>query len=86
MPPQEPYGRELGSGYKYISLALTFAGGVVLFLAGGLALDRWLGLTPLFTILGTLVGSGLSSYWVYLKLQYDPEVGGKRRDPPPPKG
>jgi F0F1-type ATP synthase assembly protein I len=78
MESKEPFGRELGSGYKYVSLALTFAAGVVLFLVGGLFLDRWLGLTPVLTIVGALLGAGLSSYWVYLRLLHDPEAGGTR--------
>jgi F0F1-type ATP synthase assembly protein I len=55
-------------GYKYVSLGCTFAGGIVLFMVGGWALDRWLRLTPLFTIMGTLVGAVLSFLHVYWRL------------------
>jgi F0F1-type ATP synthase assembly protein I len=65
-PEQEP-----GEGYKYISLGFTFAGGIVVFMAGGWALDRWLLLTPLFTILGTLLGAVLSFLHVYWRLADD---------------
>jgi F0F1-type ATP synthase assembly protein I len=55
-------------GYKYVSLGFTFAGGIVLFMVGGWALDRWLRLTPLFTIIGTLLGAVLSFLHVYWRL------------------
>ena len=67
-------GRGLGEGYKYVALGLTFAGGIVMFVLGGWALDRWLGLTPLFTIAGTLVGAVLSFLSVYRKLQAEWET------------
>lgn len=60
--------RELGEGYRLVSLGMTFAAGVIVFALGGFLLDRWLGLTPLFTVLGTLVGATLSFISVYFKL------------------
>jgi F0F1-type ATP synthase assembly protein I len=62
-------GREIGEGYKYVSLGLTFAGGIIFFLALGLVLDRLLGLMPLFTLAGTVLGTVLSFLSVYRKLQ-----------------
>ncbi len=64
-------GREIGEGYKYVALGGTFAAGIIGFMLGGWALDRWLGLTPLFTIAGTVVGSVLSFLNVYWKLEAD---------------
>jgi F0F1-type ATP synthase assembly protein I len=71
MAPQEPVGRELGTGYKYVSLGISFAGGIVLFMGLGFLLDRWLHLSPLFTITGTLAGAVLSFMWVFAKLRQD---------------
>ena len=62
-------GREIGEGYKYVGLGATFAAGIVGFMAGGFALDRWLGLTPLFTLVGTAVGAVLSFLNVYFRLE-----------------
>ena len=62
-------GLEIGEGYKYVALGGTFAAGIIGFMLGGWALDRWLGLTPLFTITGTVVGSVLSFLNVYWKLE-----------------
>jgi len=62
-------GREIGEGYKHVALGATFAAGIIGFMAGGFALDRWLGLTPLFTLVGTLVGGVLSFLNVYFRLE-----------------
>jgi F0F1-type ATP synthase assembly protein I len=62
-------GREMGEGYKYVSLGLTFAGGIIFFLALGFGLDRLLGTTPVFILIGTFLGTVLSFLSVYRKLQ-----------------
>lgn len=40
-----------------LGMAIEIAVILVLFIAGGFALDRWLGTLPLFMILGTVLGS-----------------------------
>ena len=62
-------GREMGEGYKYVSLGLTFAGGIIFFLGLGFGLDRWLGTTPVFILIGTFLGTVLSFLSVHRKLQ-----------------
>ena len=64
--------QSIGKGYKYLAAGLRFAGGIVVFLFGGLLLDRWLRTTPLFLILGTLIGAGLGFLSVYRELTADP--------------
>jgi len=71
MEPESGPGREIGEGYKYVSLGMTFAGGTILFMAAGFWLDRWLGLMPLFTVVGTLGGATLSFLNVYRRLKAD---------------
>jgi F0F1-type ATP synthase assembly protein I len=68
-PKDGNVGREMGEGYKYVSLGLTFAGGIVLFMFVGLGLDRLLKTMPVLTITGTLVGTVLSFLVVYRKLE-----------------
>ena len=84
---KEPLGspREVGEGYKYVSLGLTFAGGIIFFMGMGLLLDRWLGWTPILTVVGTMVGAVMSFLNVYWKLQadereYDAEHAATRKD------
>ena len=61
-------------GQKYFAVGLRFAGGIILFMLGGLGLDRWLHTVPLFTIVGTLGGAVLSFLSVYRELAADRDV------------
>jgi F0F1-type ATP synthase assembly protein I len=69
MGPDQRSSREIGEGYKYVAMGATFAAGIIAFMLGGYALDRWLGLTPIFTIGGTVVGAVLSFLYVYFQLE-----------------
>jgi len=60
--------RLVGIGWYF---ALCIAGSIV----GGVLLDRWLGLTPLFTLLGLLAGLVAAFWGGYLLLM---EVLGRR--------
>lgn len=62
------HGR-IGEGYKLVGLGGTLAAAIIVFMLGGFALDRWLGLTPLFTLVGTAVGATLGFVNVYWKVQ-----------------
>lgn len=61
-------------GQKYFAVGLRFAGGIIMFMLGGLGLDRWLHTVPLFTIAGTLIGAVLSFLSVYRELVADKDV------------
>lgn len=71
--------RALGEGYRFLGIGFQFAGGIIFFTLGGVALDRWLGLMPLFTIIGTLLGATLSFVNVYVKLQAYSDTEAKRK-------
>ncbi len=71
--------RELGEGYTYVGLGCSFAGGIILFMAGGFMLDRWLGLTPVMTVVGTLLGGVLCFLHVYWRLSAESEKRRRRR-------
>jgi hypothetical protein len=43
-------------------------------------LDRTLGWTPVLTIVGTLVGSGLSFYTVYVQLRAETEAARRKAE------
>lgn len=70
---KEPSGssREMGEGYKYVSLGLTFAGGIIIYAGIGYLLDGWLGWTPILTVAGTLLGAVLSFLKMYWTLRAD---------------
>ncbi len=69
MKPDPGSQREVGDGYRYVALGITFGLGIVLFMGAGFAADTWLGTIPWFTMTGTLVGSALSFLNVYAKLE-----------------
>jgi F0F1-type ATP synthase assembly protein I len=69
-PEQED--RAIGQGYKYLGAGLRFGGAIVMFLLGGLALDRWLHTKPLFILVGTFVGAGLGFLSIWRELKADP--------------
>lgn len=45
-----------------------FAAAVLLFMAGGWLLDRWLGVLPLFTVIAAFIGAALATFSLYRKL------------------
>ena len=61
-PQQNPIGRGFGAGYAIVGAGFQFAFAIVLFLGGGMLLDRWLGTRPVFTLLGVAVGLGAGFY------------------------
>jgi F0F1-type ATP synthase assembly protein I len=67
MKPTGP-GPALREVYRYSGLGCTFAAAVLLFMAGGWLLDGWLGVTPLLSVLGALVGATLGSVSIYRSL------------------
>jgi F0F1-type ATP synthase assembly protein I len=79
MKPEPNASQEVGAGYKYVSLGITFAGGIIFFMAVGYWLDRRFGLTPIGTVAGTLLGAVLSFLVVYRRLQADAEADRARR-------
>ncbi len=79
MKPETHTSQEVGAGYKYVSLGITFAGGIILFMGVGYWLDRRFGLTPLGTVSGTLIGAFLSFMVVYRRLQLDAQRERERR-------
>ncbi len=69
MSPVSTPRRSLVHVYRYSGLGCLFAASVMLFMAGGWLLDRWLGVLPLFTVIGALVGATLSTVSIYRRLQ-----------------
>ena len=70
MAPETPE-QSIGKGYKYLAAGLRFAGGIVVFLFGGLLLDGWLHTTPLFLLVGVVLGAVLGFLSVYRELMSD---------------
>jgi len=66
----KPTGTRLAlrEAYRYSGLGCTFAAAVLLFMAGGWLLDGWIGVTPVFMVVGALVGATLGSVSIYRRL------------------
>lgn len=64
---------------RYLGHGLTWALSTVLFLFLGRVVDRWLGTTPLFTILGAFVGAGAGFYNLYYHIVVEPRERERRR-------
>ncbi len=67
MKPTGP-GPALREVYRYSGLGCTLAAAVLVFTAGGWFLDRLLGVTPLLSVAGALVGAGLGTASIYRSL------------------
>ena len=73
---EESREKALGRGYKYVAMGLRFAGGITVFLFAGLFLDRKLGTTPLFILVGTGLGAVLAFLSVYRELTAEEKKSG----------
>ena len=71
----------MGKGYKYLAAGLRFAGGIVVFLFLGLLLDRKLNTTPLFLLIGVVLGGVLGFLSVYREVTAEEREGEKARGP-----
>jgi F0F1-type ATP synthase assembly protein I len=70
--PRKPTGSKgadkVPSVSTYAGVGIQFAIAVVLFAFAGIWLDRKLGTSPLFVLLGVFVGAGAAFYSMYRKL------------------
>ena len=68
MRPTERRNGGKAEAYRHASLGMTFAAGIVVFMAAGYGLDRWLGTLPFGTITGTVLGAALGFLSVYRRV------------------
>jgi ATP synthase protein I len=61
-PPDEPRVANLGIAFD---LGLRLGISVVLGLGGGLLLDSWLRTSPIFTLIGMVLGIGAAMYTIW---------------------
>ncbi len=58
----------MGEGYALLTIGITFALTVTLGLLAGYWADNRFGTSPLFLIVGTLLGTGLGGFWAYQRV------------------
>jgi ATP synthase protein I len=61
-PPDEPRTANLGIAFD---LGLRLGISVILGLGGGLLLDSWLRTSPIFTLIGMVLGIGAAMYTIW---------------------
>ena len=73
---------------RLIGLGWYVAACIVIGVIGGVALDKWLGVEPLFTLLGTLLGTAVAFYGLFKMIQplISPEQSSKPNDKPDNNG
>ena len=81
MKPDNGPEQDAGQGYEFMNLGFTFAAGIIVFMGLGWLVDRWLGLLPVFTVAGTVVGAVLSFIYVYQRITAatDQDRGSRRK-------
>lgn len=57
--------RQLGAAGTAVGLGCSIVTSVMLFIGGGIALDAWLGRSPLFTLFGIVLALVASGYQLY---------------------
>ena len=74
MGPVNAPRRSLVYVHRYSGLGCAFAAAVMVFMAGGWFLDKWLGSFPVLMVLGALLGATLSTVSIYRRLLVDQET------------
>lgn len=81
-PARQPNDQTRGSAgvgaAKYAGLGLQFAVSILAFLYAGQWVDRKLGTTPLFLIIGVFVGAAASFFAIYRSLSPKPRQPNER--------
>jgi ATP synthase protein I len=80
-PEKSPIGRGFGAGYAIVAAGFQFAFAILLFLGGGLLVDRWLGTRPVFTLLGVAIGLAAGFYAFMLRVMAESRRGSDRAGP-----
>jgi F0F1-type ATP synthase assembly protein I len=75
--------RGTARAYQHAALGMQFAGGVIVFTGAGFALDRWLGLMPVLTVAGALIGATLGFLSVLTRVKAEDEARRKEREAKP---
>jgi len=75
----KPRPRLVQEAGRYLGNGLTWAASTGLFLFLGSRVDRWLGTTPLFMIVGAFVGAAAGFYSIYYHLVVEPRERERRR-------
>ena len=65
LPSTDEERRLLGAAGTALGLGCSIVTSIILFIAGGILLDRWLDTEPIFTLIGVALGMLLAGYQLY---------------------
>jgi F0F1-type ATP synthase assembly protein I len=65
LPSSAEERRQLGAAGTAVGLGCSIVTSIILFIGGGIALDSWTGLSPLFTLIGVALGLLAAGYQLY---------------------
>jgi F0F1-type ATP synthase assembly protein I len=65
LPSTPEERRQLGAAGTAMGLGCSIVTSIILFMGGGIALDRWQGTSPIFTLIGVALGLILAGYQMY---------------------
>lgn len=68
LPRDDVSQREMGEGYALLTVGITFAVTLTLFVLAGIWADRRWRTTPWLTVAGTLVGMSVGGFWMYQRV------------------
>ena len=65
LPSNDEERRQLGAAGTAVGLGCSIVTSIILFIGGGILLDRWLDTEPIFTLIGVVLGLLMAGYELY---------------------
>jgi ATP synthase protein I len=65
LPSNDEERRQFGAAGTALGLGCSIVTSIILFIGGGILLDRWLETEPIFTLIGVALGMLLAGYELY---------------------
>jgi F0F1-type ATP synthase assembly protein I len=65
LPSNDEERRQLGAAGTALGLGCSIVTSIILFIGGGILLDRWLETEPIFTLIGVALGLLMAGYELY---------------------
>jgi F0F1-type ATP synthase assembly protein I len=76
-PDESPMGRGYGTGWAIVGAGFQLAFSIVFFMGMGYLADRWLGVRPLFMLIGLAIGMATGFYAFWMRVKAAARSGGR---------
>ena len=74
---ESPLGRGYGTGWAIVGAGFQLAFSILFFMGLGNLADRWLGVRPLFMLIGLAVGMAAGFYAFWMRVKAASQSGGR---------